>query len=809
MEKRLVMFCVLTAVILGSHMLVQSWLNPPKPDEVAQVDPAASPPDGDKPAEKEDEKPSEQIGPEGGAEESTSETPAKDKPSSEEPATTKPSSAAEQPRWVTLGSLDPSTGYRLLVTLSSRGAAVERIEVSSPQYRDLVDKTGYLGHLSLEDLSGGGAKIRVVGPGTPAATATPKESASGQGLQVDDVIRAVDGEPLADAKAWLERLANSRPGDKWQVDVERDGVKHAYELQLARQPLAILRPETQAASDPLEGNPPSCVFTLASIGADRNKLFARADGEDIPGIPALAAGHWELLQATPQLVEFRRVLDAKTLASAKVSGDLEIIRRYRLAPVAAEKQEDPDQPAYHVDMEIEVRTTSKKGIAVTGTLTGPNNLPIEGWWYTTKISGGWSSCGARDVVMLTDGGGKQLVSCQEILTAAGDKEKRTRPLFAAGEPDAVRTVRFLGVDAQYFAAVLLPKSEGPNAPAPMFRSATAVAVGDAASVPKGRNRTLNVSFQLTTEQQVVKADEPWLQHYVLFAGPKHPDLLAQYGEQTEKGSFDLNSLLEYGWFGWVARPLSRIVHWIHAVVANYGISIILLTVLVRSCMLPISHKAAKNTQKMQLLAPEMKKIAELYKNDMEKRGRAQQELYRKYDVNPFSGCLLALCQLPIFIGLYRCLSVDIELRQASLIPGAEWASNLAGPDMLWYWKNYLPEFLVDETGYLGPYFNLLPLLTIGLFLFNQKMLTPPATDDQTRMQHNVMMVTTVIFGVMFFKVPAGLCIYFISSSIWSLTEHKLLRKKPATGSATPATAPTPTAPPKPSGSPVRKVNKPK
>ena len=133
--------------------------------------------------------------------------------------------------------------------------------------------------------------------------------------------------------------------------------------------------------------------------------------------------------------------------------------------------------------------------------------------------------------------------------------------------------------------------------------------------------------------------------------------------------------------------------------------------------------------------------------------------------------------LPIFIGLYRCLSVDIDLRDAALIPGISWASNLAGPDKLFRWDTWMPALLADEAdGYLGPFFNVFPLITITLFLIQQKMFTPPATDEQTKMQQQMMMYMTVFMGFMFFKVPAGLCIYFITSSLWGICERKLLPK---------------------------------
>ena len=133
-------------------------------------------------------------------------------------------------------------------------------------------------------------------------------------------------------------------------------------------------------------------------------------------------------------------------------------------------------------------------------------------------------------------------------------------------------------------------------------------------------------------------------------------------------------------------------------------------------------------------------------------------------------------QLPIFIGLYRCLSVDIHLRQAPLIPGIPWCSNLAGPDMAWRWQGLLPDFLASETGWLGPYLNILPIITIVLFIAQQKMFTPPATDEQTQMQQKMMKYMMIFMGVLFFKVPAGLCVYFIASSLWGIGERKLLPK---------------------------------
>jgi YidC/Oxa1 family membrane protein insertase len=140
---------------------------------------------------------------------------------------------------------------------------------------------------------------------------------------------------------------------------------------------------------------------------------------------------------------------------------------------------------------------------------------------------------------------------------------------------------------------------------------------------------------------------------------------------------------------------------------------------------------------------------------------------------------MAFVQLPIFLGLYRALMVDVELRQAPLFGEAvRWCSNLAAPDMLLNWSGFMPSFISAYKGFmsLGPYLNILPLITVGLFIWQQKMFMPPATDEQTRMQQQMMKYMMILIAFMFYTVPAGLCIYFIASSLWGIAERKVLPK---------------------------------
>ncbi len=265
----------------------------------------------------------------------------------------------------------------------------------------------------------------------------------------------------------------------------------------------------------------------------------------------------------------------------------------------------------------------------------------------------------------------------------------------------------------------------------------------------------------------VPAGGSFRQQLQLFAGPKQPELLDQYG---------LGQSIYYGWFAGFARILASLLHSLSGV-GNYAVAIILLTLFVRALMFPLSRKAAVNAQKMQELAPEMKKINEKYKDDMEGKLKAQRELQQRVGFNPLAGCLPMFLQFPIFIGLYRALSVDIELRQAAVSKQTDWASNLAAPDMFNYWGDWLLDYLSGRgTGWLGPYFNILPVIVVVLFLAQQKMFMPPATDDQTRMTQKMMNIMTLMMGLFFFRVPAGLCIYFITSSLWGICERILVKK---------------------------------
>src|SRR5262249_34825044 len=176
-------------------------------------------------------------------------------------------------------------------------------------------------------------------------------------------------------------------------------------------------------------------------------------------------------------------------------------------------------------------------------------------------------------------------------------------------------------------------------------------------------------------------------------------------------------------------------------------------------------------------------------------------------VNPLGGCLPLLLQMPVFLGLYYALQESIFFRLAPFL----YVQNLAAPDMLFRWGDGIPIISSPSNmgglGYLGPYFNLLPVLAVVLMLMQQKMMTPPPTDEQQATQQKMMKFMMIFIGIMFYKVAAGLCIYFTASSLWGLAERKLLPKK-KTQVAAPPTPPSGSSS-KPGPRPRKPVTKPK
>jgi YidC/Oxa1 family membrane protein insertase len=749
MERRLIMFFVVSFTVMVGYTILMQKLqgpqvakNPPVAEQ--KKDAAKAEKKGEEKAkEGEAKKATEKLADEKQTATEKEEKATDEKKGDEKAAVEAPAEPVIPEEWLTLGSADPSDPYRMLVTLTNRGAALARIELSDPKYRDIDVRSGYLGHIVVDPkVQVTGCPVQLVGKGTPAEKA---------GLLVGDLITAVNDNAIKSPEAMKEVLGRYKPGRTIDLKVLRDGKEQTLKATLTRYPLEVIRapyplemmPTPEDGPVPMNSDDPlSMLLTLQQIDdqklpSDDKEIKLDAELKDV----ALRNGVWQKVEADREHVVFVKKMP---------KFGVEVQKTYRLKKVPEESLKDPNFKGYHLTVEVKIVNASDKERKVAYRLDGPNSLPTEGYWYANKVCPNWwQAAGLRDVVVSFDQGGMKMVTCPNI-----PNEKK--PEAWEGQ-----SVTCIGVDAQYFSAVLIPQYENPLDQ--WFAYSQPVAVGKVD--PLHKNWT-NTSVRLVSLPHTLKAGQSISQEYQLFAGPKKPTLIAEYG---------LSSLVYYGWFGWVAEPMLAILHTFYAIVCNYGIAIIMLTVLVRGCMFPLSFKQAVGAQKMAEIQPEMKRISEKYKKDTEGRTKAMQELYRKYNYNPFSGCLVIFIQLPVFLGLYRSLMVDVELRDAPLLSSAvRWCSNLAAPDMLFDWHRFMPMF---AENWLGPFFNILPILTIILFLWQQHKMMPPPTDDQQAMQQKMMKYMMIFMGVMFFKVASGLCIYFIASSLWGLGERQFLPKK--------------------------------
>jgi len=220
-----------------------------------------------------------------------------------------------------------------------------------------------------------------------------------------------------------------------------------------------------------------------------------------------------------------------------------------------------------------------------------------------------------------------------------------------------------------------------------------------------------------------------------FAGPKDQNRLEEIAP-------NLNLTVDYGFLWWLAVPLFKILDWIHDLVGNWGAAIILLTVLVKLLLYPLSAASYRSMANMRRVAPQMKRLQERHADDRQKLSQEMMALYKKEKVNPLGGCLPMLLPMPIFIALYWVLFESVELRHA--------------PFMLW----------IDDLSAMDPYF-VLPLL-MGASMYVMQLMSPAVGDP---MQQRMMRMMPIMFTVLFLFFPAGLVLYWLVNNVLSMAQQ--------------------------------------
>lgn len=228
---------------------------------------------------------------------------------------------------------------------------------------------------------------------------------------------------------------------------------------------------------------------------------------------------------------------------------------------------------------------------------------------------------------------------------------------------------------------------------------------------------------------------------VLWVGP-------QDQQQLSEISTGLDLVVNYGWLTIIAKPMFKLMTWLHSFIGNWGWTIVVLTIIIKIVLYPLSAASYRSMARMKHVGPRMQALKEKFGDDRQKLNQAMMELYRTEKINPMGGCLPILLQIPIFLTLYRVILASVELR------GAPW--------ILW----------IQDLSLADPYFILPAIMTATMFL--QFKLNPTPPDP---MQARIMMIMPLVFGAMMFMFPAGLVLYWVVNNILSIAQQQFITRR--------------------------------
>ncbi|MBW1672475.1 MAG: membrane protein insertase YidC [Deltaproteobacteria bacterium] len=270
--------------------------------------------------------------------------------------------------------------------------------------------------------------------------------------------------------------------------------------------------------------------------------------------------------------------------------------------------------------------------------------------------------------------------------------------------------------------------------------------------PDGEVRITYITPSLNLRQHQ-KATES----FTLYLGPRDLDILKALNKKLEKA-------INFGWFDIIAKPLLVSLRFFNKYLSNYGLSIILLTIIIKILFWPLTHKSYQSMKEMRKLQPMMAKIREKYKGNKQEMQKQLMGLYKTYKINPMGGCLPMIVQIPVFFALFRVLPNSIELRHA---PFVLWIKDLSAPDRLFSFPFQIP-FMAAPYG--------IPVLTLimGASMFLQQKMTP-TTGDPT--QAKMMMLLPIVFTFMFINFPSGLVLYWLVNNALSIAQQYRINKQ--------------------------------
>lgn len=414
----------------------------------------------------------------------------------------------------------------------------------------------------------------------------------------------------------------------------------------------------------------------------------------------------------------------RVLFQKRQSDGLEISKRFSLPDTADGKNQ------YQVDLEVVFRNTGAEALTVPDFFVG---------------TGGAAPIHALDLPMYTrfDWGHESSMSNIDVnwfgassIPLIGIELHGERELYLESEPD----IRWAAVASQYFCTILTPAPGSPT------KSVWAKRF----EAPKLDGQEIfGVQGGLIQAGPVLAPGASETRTFRIYAGPKELPRLRELGPTQDR-------VMDFGIFGFVSEFLLWAMNSIHGFVGSYAASIIILTILIKSFLWPVQNKATNEMRKMALLSPKMTEMREKFKDDPQKMNQEVMKLYKEYGVNPLSGCLPMLIQIPIFFGFYSMLGTAIELRNSSFL----WVHDLSQPDTI--------------AHVLGFPINVLPIVMAGTMVW--QMIITPKTGDA--MQQRIFYFMPIIFLAFCYNYASGLALYWTTQNIFSIVQLYLTRNKP-------------------------------
>jgi len=336
----------------------------------------------------------------------------------------------------------------------------------------------------------------------------------------------------------------------------------------------------------------------------------------------------------------------------------------------------------------------------------------------------------------------------EIVWSSNGHVERITDLTAVHEH--IADGEWIAMESVWYLAALVPKTEGFKLVVTSEGKPPEPKNGDTA--PAGR---ASIALRATP---AIAPGQAWEGRILLYAGPKEYERLRAHGlqETINFGGFPVPR----AWGGlpmeWLGVPILLLMNWVYRHVGNYGVAIILLTVLTRVLFYPLTVKSMRSMKAMQALQPQVNALRNKYKSDPQRLQKETLELYRKYKVNPMGGCLPMVAQIPIFYALYLALSVSVELQNAKFLC----VGRLFGVDL------WICDLAAHDPTYI------LPIL-MGITMFAQQKMTPTTGDPR---QAKMMLVMPFVFTFMFLNLPSGLVLYWTVSNVLQIAQQRLMER---------------------------------